>query len=198
MSEGAAFCPGCGQPAGTLHTARRAAVGPNAPVAAAPVYPDVPYAGFWLRFVAYLIDSFILGACFALILVPIVIWTGVGSALGKIHPGEDAGDIDALFGLLGVTFILAFFGIIVGGSWLYNALLESSAWQGSVGKKMLSLKVTDLWGRPITFARASGRHFGKIITSLIPFGVGYILAGFTEKKQAIHDMLASCLVLRQG
>jgi len=148
--------------------------------------------------VAYLIDSFILGACFALILVPIAILTGVGSSLGKIHPGEDAGDIDALFGLIGVTFILAFIGIVVGGSWLYNALLESSAWQGSVGKKMLSLKVTDLWGRPITFGRASGRHFGKIITSLIPFGVGYMLAGFTEKKQAIHDMLASCLVLRQG
>jgi uncharacterized RDD family membrane protein YckC len=57
--------------------------------------------------------------------------------------------------------------------------------------------VTDLQGRRITFARASGRFFAKIITGLIPLGIGYIMAGFTEKKQALHDMIASCLVLRK-
>jgi uncharacterized RDD family membrane protein YckC len=62
---------------------------------------------------------------------------------------------------------------------------------------MLNLKVTDLSGQPISFGRASGRYFAKIITGMIPLGIGYILAGFTEKKQAIHDMIASCLVLRK-
>jgi uncharacterized RDD family membrane protein YckC len=57
--------------------------------------------------------------------------------------------------------------------------------------------VTDLGGGKISFARASGRHLAKIITGLIPFGVGYILAGITEKKQALHDMLAGCLVMRK-
>jgi uncharacterized RDD family membrane protein YckC len=49
----------------------------------------------------------------------------------------------------------------------------------------------------VTFGRASGRFFSKIITGLIPLGIGYMLAGFTAKKQALHDMIASCLVLRR-
>jgi uncharacterized RDD family membrane protein YckC len=61
----------------------------------------------------------------------------------------------------------------------------------------LGLIVTDLYGNRITFARASGRFFAKIITGLIPLFIGYILAGITEKKQALHDMIASCLVLRK-
>jgi uncharacterized RDD family membrane protein YckC len=61
---------------------------------------------------------------------------------------------------------------------------------------MLHLKVTDMTGQPISFGRASGRFFARIVTKLIPLGIGYMLAGFTEKKQAIHDMIASCLVLR--
>jgi uncharacterized RDD family membrane protein YckC len=59
------------------------------------------------------------------------------------------------------------------------------------------LIVTDLYGNRITFARASGRFFAKIITGLIPLFIGYILAGITEKKQALHDMIAACLVLRK-
>jgi uncharacterized RDD family membrane protein YckC len=98
---------------------------------------------------------------------------------------------------LGITFILGFFGIILVVSWLYYALSESSSWQGTLGKKILNLKVTDLAGQPISFGRASGRYFAKIITGLIPLMIGYIMAGFTEKKQAIHDMIASCLVLRK-
>jgi uncharacterized RDD family membrane protein YckC len=75
--------------------------------------------------------------------------------------------------------------------------MESSQYQGTFGKMALGLIVTDLEGRPLSFARASGRFFGKIITGMIPFGIGYIMAGFTEKKQALHDMIAGCLVLRK-
>jgi uncharacterized RDD family membrane protein YckC len=75
--------------------------------------------------------------------------------------------------------------------------MESSQYQGTLGKMALGLIVTDLQGRPLSFARASGRFFGKIITGMIPFGIGYIMAGFTEKKQALHDMIAGCLVLRK-
>jgi uncharacterized RDD family membrane protein YckC len=51
-------------------------------------------------------------------------------------------------------------------------------------------------GRRISFARASGRYFGKILSSAILM-IGYIMAGFTAKKQALHDILADCLVLRR-
>ncbi len=76
--------------------------------------------------------------------------------------------------------------------------MESSSYQGTLGKMALGLIVTDLQGRRVTFGRASGRFFAKIITGLIPFALGYIMAGFTEKKQALHDMIASCLVLRKN
>jgi len=80
--------------------------------------------------------------------------------------------------------------------WLYFSLMESSAWQATLGKKALGLTVTDLEGRRISFGRATGRYFAKIISSLILF-IGYIMAGFTEKKQALHDLIAGTLVLRK-
>jgi uncharacterized RDD family membrane protein YckC len=80
--------------------------------------------------------------------------------------------------------------------WIYYAFFETSPWQATPGKRVLRLYVTDLTGRPITFWRASIHHFGRVISELT-FMVGYIPAGFTEKKQALHDIIASCLVLRR-
>jgi len=74
--------------------------------------------------------------------------------------------------------------------------MEYSKTQGTLGKMALGLKVPDLEGEPISFARATGRYFGKIISGLILY-IGYILAGLTEKKQALHDIMASCLVVRK-
>ena len=82
-------------------------------------------------------------------------------------------------------------------TWLYHALMESSEWQATVGKKALGLVVTDLDGRRVSFWRATGRHFAKIVTNMVPAFIGYIMAGFTEKKQALHDMIAGCLTLRR-
>jgi uncharacterized RDD family membrane protein YckC len=67
-----------------------------------------------------------------------------------------------------------------------------------LGKKALGLVVTDMAGRRVSFGRATGRHFSKIITNMVPALIGYIMAGFTEKKQALHDMMAGCLVLRRN
>ena len=80
-------------------------------------------------------------------------------------------------------------------NWLYFAAFESSPWQATPGKKVFGLRVTDLEGKRVSFIRASGRYFGKIVSWLL-LGLGFVLAGFTEKKQALHDMLAGCLVLR--
>lgn len=80
--------------------------------------------------------------------------------------------------------------------WLYFAIMESSKFQGTVGKIAIGLVVTDMEGNRISFARATGRYFGKILSSLI-FMIGYILAGFTQKKQALHDMLAGTLVWKK-
>ena len=193
LAQGAVFCSVCGQTTG----------GPTT-VAGVPVVsaggawtagPVLPYAGFWLRFVAYIIDGFVLGAGFIAIIVVLAMVTGLGSAVSRIHSGEDIGEA---FALLGVASIFLGIGIAIVGGWLYFAMMESSSWQATLGKRALSIEVTDMAGQRISFGRASGRHFGKIITNLIPFAIGWILAGVTEKKQALHDMIASCLVVRKA
>jgi uncharacterized RDD family membrane protein YckC len=60
---------------------------------------------------------------------------------------------------------------------------------------MLGLRVTDMSGSKISFGQATGRYFGMIISGLI-LCIGYMMAGFTQHKQALHDMLAGCLVVR--
>jgi len=90
----------------------------------------------------------------------------------------------------GVTFILLLF-----GSWLYEALLESSSYQATLGKMIFGMKVTDLNGHRISFGRATGRHFAKWLSTMI-LCIGYIMVGFTERKQGLHDLLAGTLVRR--
>jgi len=74
--------------------------------------------------------------------------------------------------------------------------MESSELQATLGKMALGICVTDKYGNRISFGRATGRHFAKIISSLT-LGIGYLAAAFTEKKQALHDIIAGCLVLKR-
>jgi uncharacterized RDD family membrane protein YckC len=80
--------------------------------------------------------------------------------------------------------------------WIYYASFEASSLQATPGKRVLRLYVTDLTGRPITFSRASIHNIGRVISEMTLW-VGYIPAGFVEKKQALHDTIAGCLVLRR-
>src|SRR5258708_29453770 len=91
--------------------------------------------------------------------------------------------------------ILVFAAISLLIQWLYHAYLESGEKQATWGKQALGLYVTDLMGNPVTFGRSSGRFFAKIITGMIPLGIGYIMAGFSERKHAPHQLIASCLTL---
>jgi uncharacterized RDD family membrane protein YckC len=96
--------------------------------------------------------------------------------------------------LMIVIFIVIFAVFAVILQWLYYSLMESSSKQGTVGKMVLNLKVVDLVGNKISFGRATGRFFGKFLSGLL-LNIGYIMAAFTERKQALHDMLAGCLVI---
>lgn len=88
--------------------------------------------------------------------------------------------------------LVAFIGTFIG--WLYFAGMESSERQATLGKSAMGLVVTDANGARISFLRATGRYFAKILSALILF-IGYIMAAFTARKQALHDMIASTLVL---
>jgi len=79
--------------------------------------------------------------------------------------------------------------------WLYKALMESGPRQATVGKMALGIKVTDVHGRRISFGRASGRFFASLLSALL-VGIGYLMAAFTRRKQALHDLIAGCLVVR--
>lgn len=198
LTSGTAFCQVCG-------TAVSAAAAVPAPEGVAPAItpgavsphwlPPVTraYAGFWLRLVAHLIDALLLGAVAGAILVPMFLLTGLGGFLSAIEHNREP-DPAVIASFISSIALLALVSVL--GSWLYYAYFESSDWQGTVGKKVMNLIVTDLQGNRISFGRASGRYFAKIVSGLIPLGIGYILAGVTEKKQALHDMIASCLVLR--
>jgi uncharacterized RDD family membrane protein YckC len=89
-------------------------------------------------------------------------------------------------------------GIIVSlcGPWLYEAFMLSSEWQATIGKRAMSLVVTGVDGSRISFARATARHFAKYISAFI-LGIGFIMAAFTAKKQALHDLIAETLVVNR-
>ncbi|MCD6566292.1 MAG: RDD family protein [Bacteroidales bacterium] len=154
---------------------------------------QVKYAGFWLRFVAYLIDDIIMSAIGFVISLPFIgtiIFSGI--ALSDMDKCEEKTFL-GIAGIVGIVLLLTI--TLTAVSWLYFALMESSKQQATLGKMALGLKVTDMEGNKVSFGRATGRYFGKIISGMIMM-IGYILAGLTEKKQALHDMIAGCLVIR--
>jgi uncharacterized RDD family membrane protein YckC len=80
------------------------------------------------------------------------------------------------------------------GEWVYFAYQESSEAQATIGKRALGIIVTDEAGNRISFGRATGRYFAKIISGLIIL-IGFIMIAFTRKKQGLHDMIAGTLVV---
>ena len=186
-APGAQFCTNCGAP---MNPAAAPAVGTVPPqpsaYAAAPSYPAVAtgvrYGGFWIRVVAAVIDAIIV----RVVVAPIGIMFGGMSFLAGMGGGIPHAGMALLGG--GITFLL-----VIAGGWLYEAFLESSSYQATLGKMIFGMKVTDLQGNRISFGRATGRHFAKILSGLM-LCIGFIMVGFTERKQGLHDMLAGTLV----
>ena len=176
--DNASFCRTCGTGLGT----NLPAAAPAAPVPAyAPINASAGYGGFWIRFVAWIVDTIIL----SLASFPIRM---------MFHfPRYGFGPFDGGHGGLPFFLIPGFFGASLVINWLYEALMLSSSWEATLGKKMLNLRVTDDAGNRLTFLHATGRHFAKYVSNLT-LGIGYIMAGFTERHRALHDMLAGTVV----
>lgn len=197
VEEGNRFCQNCGQEVGVPASV--------APIAGSTLPPSIavsmpgsaplPYAGFWLRVAAYLVDGLILGIPFMLAVIVALFFLGGFGLMMHRNPV----DPNAAAALVGPLFLGYFFAMLFlwGLGWLYFAGMESSERQATFGKAVVSLRVTDLEGQRLSFKHATGRFFAKIVTGLVPFAIGFIMAGFTAKKQALHDMIAGTLVLRK-
>jgi uncharacterized RDD family membrane protein YckC len=196
VEEGIRYCPSCGQDVGAaVANVPGSSVAPPGGVSASAQAP-MQYGGFWVRFVAYLVDGLILGIPYGIIVaVMIAMFGGIAAIQRPSSPPADPAAMMAMMAPIFSALILAgLFSLIVG--WLYFALMESSARQATLGKSLMSLRVTNGEGRRLSFGHATGRYFAKIISGMIPLAIGYIMAGFTAKKQALHDFIAGTLVLK--
>ncbi len=125
------------------------------------------YASFIKRAGAAIIDSLIIG--------------NVGRIIGGMILSPEDIKLAGLSAMLG---------------WLYFALMESSKFQGTIGKIFLKIRVTDLEGNKIDFIKASIRHFSKFLSGII-LGIGFLMVLWTDRKQALHDIIAKTLVVNR-
>jgi uncharacterized RDD family membrane protein YckC len=161
-----------------------------------PVWPDQrrvivtdvsPAAGFWIRFIAYLIDALILsiaGVALAGILALLII------------ASDDSFDAESASPVVVIAVVVMIVALIV-FNWLYEAVLTSSRRGATLGKQALGLRIIRGDSARLSFGRATARHFLKyLITPLVPPAIGYLMAAFTSRKRALHDVLADTLVIR--
>ena len=158
-----------------------------------PVVPVVPlaetprplqYAGFWRRVWAASIDL-ILEALAALLVTLFV-----DLAMKIFSPQVGLSSITARYAT-GIAFI----GVLTIGAWLYAAFSESSRWRATIGKRIIGLEVVTAKGGQLSFGQATVRHFMKFL-SLFTAAVGFMMAAWTKRRQALHDIPSDTLVIR--
>ncbi len=135
------------------------------------------FGGFWIRVGAYFIDMIVL-------IIPVLL---ISFLFRSVIPVDDE------VSLMIVEVVDSILSLIVW--WVYAAVLHSSEWQATVGKRVVGLKVVDVRGNRISFGRATGRYFAEFISALILF-IGYMMVGWTQKKQGLHDMIAGTYVIK--
>ena len=139
--------------------------------------PDHPYGNLFWRFVAFLVDSLLIGILGAVIDLALGVPSGISpEVIAKQTLGPS---------LLKLTIHL-----------LYWPLFESSPWLATPGKRLCRLKVVDMAGNRISFGRAFLRNIAKVL-SFLPLGFGFLLACLTIRSQTLHDKIAGTVVLKR-
>lgn len=150
----------------------------RAAYAAATTVAELPKAGFWIRFVAYLIDALILGA------VQFVISLALGIAGGSLTDNGGDAAMAMISGLCGMVIGMAYAIFFTG----YNGQTP--------GKMALRIQVVRSDGTPMGYGRAFLREIvGKFVSGII-LGIGYLMVGFDRQKQGLHDKIAGTYVIR--
>jgi uncharacterized RDD family membrane protein YckC len=146
---------------------------------------DVVYAGFWRRWAALFLDQIILSVPLGMIFFFLALGMGLTGALGSSTQPPVAAILGMEFGFYLIWWTAALF---------YFAAQESSEAQATFGKRALGIKVTDTEGRRLSFKHAMGRWFAAAL-SYMSIYIGFLMAGFTQRKQGLHDVIASTLVV---
>lgn len=151
--------------------------------------PEFSYANFILRLGAFVMDFLILGVIISIIRWLLVNLLSLDLRLENFISDDQELIITPFFTVSSIVFA----GAQLVTFWLYYALTESRL-GASPGKLLLKLRVTSLDGRSINFKRATGHAFARLLSAL-PFLTGYLMAAFTDKTQALHDLLSECIVI---
>lgn len=165
------------------------------------------YAGFWKRAIALIIDGFfMMGGVFLFALPQLIsqilinsqmkgesVWLSVDPAFEQVGYLMNSVWMDEQFNPEMFTFGMIWSVLFT----VFFSLLESSKWQATPGKKVMGLYVCDMKGERLDFAQSFLRNFNKIF-SMLTLNIGFILAGLTRKRQALHDMMSHCLVMRKN
>ena len=172
--DDANFCQRCG-----------ATILDRSKVVAALQLPDMMphYAGFWIRVVSSLLDTVVLVGA----LIPIRMLFGSAVTVIGVNAGFPIHKVMVTRRV--VRIVLGFF-----LGWIYKAGMESSTYQGTLGKLVTHLKVTDTQEKRLTLGRASARYFSKYLSTLVLF-MGYVMVAFDEKKRGLHDRIAGTFVV---
>lgn len=151
------------------------------------------YGGFWIRLVAYFIDSIILWVFFYIVSFLLFFLVGEGEEAVLSMQHLDPGQVSNRALADPFYMVAGLFSCVM--PWLYFTLFESSRYQGTLGKRALGLKVVDAKGQRIGFGKANVRFWSKILSALILY-IGFLMIGWTRYKQGLHDKIAGTFVIR--
>jgi uncharacterized RDD family membrane protein YckC len=191
VADDTVYCPTC-----SVELPKRALYCHRCGAAVRRQRTNLRYAGFWRRVVAVAIDFVVLlptvfAAYYFLIPMPSQEeWRAVAQIFGNELGSADRQAIQARF----TAWYIQQAGLLFFIFGVYYVLTESSALQGTVGKRCLRTRVTDLDGRRIRPGRALRRYLARLL-SAVPWQIGFVMAAFTQEKQALHDILAGTLVV---
>jgi len=181
------FCPKCGGKDFSAQLQNSSWIPPTTthPLPVQPANPSFSmganYAGFGKRLGAYTLD-------YLIVLVGVVVISGVLGAF--LSPMADEDNVELIAVVVGYL-------VAIIATWLYSAILESGPHQATFGKCWLGCKVTDEQGRRISFGKATGRYFAKILSGMIML-IGFLMVLWTEKRQGLHDKIAGTYVVHAG
>jgi uncharacterized RDD family membrane protein YckC len=148
------------------------------------------YAGFWIRFVALIIDAIIMTVVGTILTLPLRLLM-VGSTVTAVQSQDPAAALamlPAMMGMLGISMLVNIaLGLAYEGYFVSNK-------GGTIGKLALGLQIIHVDGSRLTFAQAIGRYFARLLSAIILY-IGFIMAGFDPEKRALHDRICNTLVI---